>query len=95
MGDINNSFLNFEVALGIYKEVGGESHPNVAKVMQYLSTILLKEGKIKEAHYYVERALEIRQKELGMNHEETGNSLYGKGLVFFAQQEYIQCIACK
>ena len=90
MGDINDSFSNFEVALGIYKEAVGKSHPNVAKFMQYLVTILLKEG----THYYVERDLEIRQKELGINHEETENSLYDKGLVFFAQKEYIQCIAC-
>ena len=33
-------------------------------------------------------------KQLGINHEETENSLYDKGLVFFAQKEYIQCIVC-
>ena len=59
-GDMNNSFLNFELALGFYKETVGEFHPNVAKEIQYLPTILLKEEKMKESHYYVERALEIR-----------------------------------
>ena len=76
MGDINNSFSNFEVALGIYRNSVRESHPNVTKVMQYFLTILLKVGKMKEAHYYVKRVLEIRQKELRMNYKETGKSLY-------------------
>ncbi|MBX3055397.1 MAG: tetratricopeptide repeat protein [Anaerolineae bacterium] len=68
-------------ALAIDEKVYGPDHPDVARDLNNLGTLLQAEGDLAGARPYLERALAIREKALGSHHPDVTQSLNNLGML--------------
>eukprot|EP00526_Cylindrotheca_closterium_P014849 CAMPEP_0113638502 /NCGR_PEP_ID=MMETSP0017_2-20120614/20170_1 /TAXON_ID=2856 /ORGANISM="Cylindrotheca closterium" /LENGTH=283 /DNA_ID=CAMNT_0000549613 /DNA_START=21 /DNA_END=872 /DNA_ORIENTATION=- /assembly_acc=CAM_ASM_000147 len=70
-GDLEASTELFEESLAIHVEVLGEMHPEAAEAYQNIAAIYGIQDRHDDAIHFAYKALQIRRKELGMDHPYT------------------------
>ncbi len=78
----------YERALSIYEQILGPWHPNTARSLNNLGSLLAAQGDLAGARPYYERALAIHEQALGPRHPDTARSLNNLGSLLEAQGDY-------
>jgi len=70
------------------KVYGPDDHPNTALCLHLLASLYLAQGKYQEAEPLFQRALAIRERQLGVEHPSTATSLNSLADLYLAQGKY-------
>jgi tetratricopeptide (TPR) repeat protein len=94
-GSWESALVCWENALEIRQQVLGEAHPDVANTLNNLGIACGKLGRVDDAIYHLERALEIRAKHYGTRtHVECAATLHNIGNVLAQAQDRAGAIQC-
>lgn len=92
-GDYERAEEHHRQALRLWQRLRGPSHPEVARTLARLSSVLVERGLLGEARECLERALAIHEEVLGDGHPDLASSLDRLGLVFFDLGDYARAEA--
>ncbi|MBI5404162.1 MAG: tetratricopeptide repeat protein [Ignavibacteriae bacterium] len=87
-GKIDESLLLLEESLKIRRDLFGEEHHDVSKVINNMAVHYAKQGKYEEAGPLFKKALEISKKILGDNHPEICNAMNNLAIVYSFEKNY-------
>jgi len=75
LGDYRAADTLYREALSIFRDVGGDAHPNVARVLNQIGELQLLQGKVVAARPYLEESLAISERSLGPDHVQVAVAL--------------------
>ena len=102
MVNISSVQDQFNEALPLYKEAydhfrqfyGIDEHANIARVLNNIGQTYPKLGNLTEAFDYLKKALQMRQKTLGINHPDTATTWVNLSLVHRANGNLNAALEC-
>ena len=80
--DFQKSLRYHQRALGIYKILYNDNHPNIATALNNIGVIYQKKGELKDSFVYLQQALKMRQKIYQGNHADIATSLNDIGIYY-------------
>jgi len=86
-GDFRAATLWYERTVALREKVLGSDHPETARAMNELGTMLWARGDLRAARPLLERALAIRERALGPDHSDTTADLNNLALLYRDQGE--------
>ena len=86
-GDFSAATLWYERTVALREKVLGSDHPETARAMNELGTMLWARGELHAARPLLERALAIRERALGPDHSDTTADLNNLALLYRDQGE--------
>lgn len=79
-----------EQALAIQQQLWGTEHPDTARSLSNLGTVLWRQGEYAAAQRCLEQALAIQERVLGLDHRDTAQSIYSLGGVHWFQGRFTE-----
>eukprot|EP00559_Dactyliosolen_fragilissimus_P000213 CAMPEP_0184874626 /NCGR_PEP_ID=MMETSP0580-20130426/42505_1 /TAXON_ID=1118495 /ORGANISM="Dactyliosolen fragilissimus" /LENGTH=1037 /DNA_ID=CAMNT_0027377671 /DNA_START=1768 /DNA_END=4881 /DNA_ORIENTATION=+ len=84
----------YDKARHLYLLSGRRLDKSLAKTLHFMAIIHLRRGDYEQALARAIEAHDIRNELLGNEHEETGDSIYCQGTIYFASKEYEKALSC-
>ena len=85
LGDFSAADTLYREALSIFREVRGDEHPNVARVLNQLGELHLLQEQAEAARPYLEESLAISERSLGADHVQVAVALTYLAVVALAE----------
>ena len=84
MADYAAADTLYREALAAFRDLGGDEHPNVARVLNQIGELHLLQGRVDSARGYFEQSLAISERRLGSDHIQVGVTLNNLALAALA-----------
>jgi len=84
----------FKKALKNKEDILGDSHPDVARVVNRLGTLYIEQSRYADAEACFQKALAIRIAKLGPNHSRVGQTLKHLLTLYELQEKYDRAFEC-